>query len=151
MAQMRAAYPDFRMPGYVMRLDADGKTSFVPWSKAAGGGARDPRRPEEDLPLRTYQVGWDEDPFPTDPIAKRTPQERTDSMMSRLVEGWKETGTIPGLSEEKVSELVARSWKRGQPLAAEDIRTAAANLLADAEVKYELSERKKVVRTSPSD
>src|SRR3990167_8407034 len=98
MAAMRLAYPDFQMPGYVMRLDADGTTSFVPWHKAAYGGAYDPNRQGENLPLRTYAVGWDEDPFPVDPIKKRTAQERTNSMMERLMQGWKETGAIPRLS-----------------------------------------------------
>lgn len=148
---MRQAYPEFRMPGYVLRIEADGLSSFVPWHQAAGGGSFDPERPEENLPLRPLQATWDEDPFPTDPIAKRTPQERTDSMMENLLEGWKRTGTIPGLSEEKVSELVARSWKRGQPLSAEDVRTAAANLLGEAENRFEATERRKVVRTAPSD
>ena len=149
--EMRRAYPDLVIPGHVLRIDAEGTFSIVPWQEAAYGGSYDPQRPEEDLPLKTYALGWDEDPFPVDPIRKRTPQERTNSMMTRLVGDWRKTGGIPGLSEEKVRELVGRSWKRGNPLSAAEVRRAAASLLQDAEAKYEASERKKVVRTSPTD
>ena len=148
---MRRAHPDLVMPGYVLRIDADGSFSFVPWHKAAGGGAIDPRRPEDNLPLRTYGLGWDEDPFPLEPIKKRTPQQRTDSMMQRLLEGQRTLGQEMGLSEERVRELTARSWKRGQPVTAEHVRAAAATLLRVAEAKHEVSERKRIVRTSPSD
>lgn len=151
MEQMRQAYPDFRMPGFVLRIDADGMSSFVPWHQAAGGGALDPNRPEEDLPMRALRATWDEDPFPVDPIRKRTPQQRTESMMDNLVADWKRTGTIPGLSDEKVKELVGRSWKQGRPLTAAQVRAAAAALLQEAENRYEAAERKKVVRTAPSD
>lgn len=148
---MRQAYPGFQMPGYVMRIDADQMTSFVPWHEAAGGGAIDPNRPEEDLPMRPIVSTWDEDPFPVDPIRKRTPQERTDSMMENLLAGQRELGQEMGLSEDKVIELTARSWKRGQPVTAEHVRAVAASLLRDAENRFEASERKKIVRTSPTD
>ena len=36
-------------------------------------------------------------------------------------------------------------------MTAEDVRAAAATLLTQAENKFEASERKKVVRTSPTD
>ena len=149
--EMRRAYPNLVIPGHVLRIDAEGTFSIVPWQKAAYGGSYDPQRPEEDLPLKTYTLGWDEDPFPVDPIRKRSPQERMDSMMTRLVGDWRKTGGIPGLSEEKIRELVGRSWKRGNPLTAAQVRTAVATLLQNAETKYEASERRKVVRTAPSD
>ena len=101
--------------------------------------------------MRPIVSMWEEDPWQVEPVRKRTHQQRTDSMMENLLENWKQTGTIPGLSEEKVSELVSRSWKRGQPLTAADIRIAAGNLLQEAEGRFEASERKKVVRTAPSD
>lgn len=137
---MRQAWPDFVMPGHVMRIE-NGLTSFVPDHQAAhahGNGRA----------LNTYYESEQSvaEMFPVDPIKKRTPQERLDSLTKRIVE----SGLV-GLSEEKVQELVGRSWRRGKPLAAEDIRTAAATLLQGAESSYEASERRKVVRTAPSD
>ena len=143
---MRRAYPDASFPGHVTRLDADGTFTIVPEQQSAGAFGRgqalntvykSPRPIRED--------------FPVAPIKRRTPQERTESMMQNLLQEWQKTGTIPGLSEEKVSELVVRSWTRGQPLSADDVRRAAANLLAEAERKDNAAQAKKVVRRSPTD
>ena len=148
MKQMRVDNPGLELPGHVLRLQG-GMFTFVPWRQASGGGAR-----EEGHVVRgprVYELGFDEDPFPVDPIRRRTPQQRVESLTRKFLEDCRRAGKVPGLSDEKVTELTANSWKRGQPFTGEHVRQVAASLLADAENRYEASERKKVVRTSPTD
>ena len=138
---MRQAWPDFVMPGHVMRIE-NGLTSFVPDHKAVAPWSGEGRA------LNTYYTSEQtvDEMFPTEPIKKRTPQQRLDSLTERIAQ----TGLV-GLSEEKIQDLVGRSWKRGQPLTADQVRDAAASLLRDAENRFETSERRKIVRTSPND
>ena len=141
---MRLAHPDFVMPGHVMRIDPDGYTSFVPDRKAAmpwsgKGKAQTAYRSKETV----------QEIFPTEPIKKRTPQQRVDSMQKHMQEDAMKG--FPGLPEEKVQEVVRRSWQRGEPVAAEDVRAFATALMQEAENKFEAAESKKVVRTAPSD
>ncbi|HEX5912896.1 MAG TPA: hypothetical protein VFY54_07190, partial [Rubrobacter sp.] len=148
MEAMRKAYPDFVMPGYAMRIDDDGMFSFVPWHQATYGGVMDPDRPQDFRPRRQFQgeVSWD-----VKPIKKRTPQERLESLANSFMADVQKHGRIPGLDDEKTRELVGEAWRAGTPMTAEDVRAAAATLLTQAENKFEESERKKVVRTSPTD
>ena len=145
---MRAAYPDYQMPGYVMRHDADGTVSFVPSKQATFGGARDPSRPQDWQSPRGFsgEVSWD-----VPPIVKRTPQQRLESLANSFMEDVRKAGRIPGIDDAKTRELVGESWHSGRPFTAEDVRAAAATLLQQAETKFESAERKKVVRTSPTD
>ena len=145
---MRQAYPDFIMPGYAMRVDEDGMFSFIPWNEASFGGARDPDRPQDFLSPRAYSadVKWD-----VPPIQKRTAQQRLDSLANSFMEDCQKAGRIPGVDDETTRELVGESWRAGQPFSAEDVVAAARTLLQQAENKFEAAERKKVVRTSPTD
>ena len=144
---MRQAHPAFVMPGHVMRIDADGYTEFVPdhlavdpWS-GKGRALQTAYRSKETI----------KELFPTEkPRVKRTPQQRVDSMQKHMQDD-AQRGGFPGLSEEKVQELVRRAWKRGQPVSADDVRKVAAGMIQEAENKFEASERKKVTRTAPSD
>ena len=92
------------------------------------------------------------DPFDKPPpIQKRTPQQRLESLANSFMEDCMAAGRIPGVDDEKTRELVGESWRQGRPFTAEDVRTAAATLLQQAENRFEASERKKVVRTAPRD
>ncbi len=144
---MRTTYPHFTMPGYGVRVQ-DGMFQFIPWQHLSGGGARE--HGEVVRGPRHFTVTPNE-PLVAPPIQKRTPQQRLSSLSQKWIEDTRKAGGIPGLSDAKVSELVGRSWKRGDPFTAEDVRAAAATMLSEAENKYEASERKKIVRTAPSD
>ena len=143
---MRQAHPGFVMPGHVMRIDADGYTTFVPdkqavapWSgkgEALNTAYRSKETVQELFPIQKHRV-------------KRTPQQRVDSMQQHMMQDAQQG--LPGLSEEWVQAQVRRSWKAGQPVSADDIRAAAAALLAQAEAEYEGAQRKKVVRDPATD
>ncbi len=150
IARLRELNPGFTMPGHVMRYDADGMVSFVPWRQAGGGHgwAGDP-----GAPARGFVATWDEDPWPKDPIRKRTPQQRVDSLMLKFIDDCKRTGTVPGLSDERIRAIVGEDWKDGQArgITAEDVRAVATHFLSEAANRHEASEYKKVTRTAPSD
>jgi len=145
MEAMRQAYPDLIIPGHVMRIDADGMFTIVPEVQGAGAFGRGRALQTAYRSKETIR-----EIFPVEPIKRRTPQQRLDSLHA----SWAPEATaggFPGLSEEQVRELVGRAWKRGEPVSSDDVRALAASMLEQAETKREASERKKVVRTSPTD
>jgi hypothetical protein len=146
MHAMRREYPGWEAKGYVWRLEK-GLASLVPWHQASGGGARDSQGRITKGP-RVYQLEFDENPFPVKPIKKRTPQERIESLISRFGEDM-QAGRV--LKPEQLEDIAADSWKRGEPVNGEALRTVAAYCLGEAEKKFEATERKKIVRTSPTD
>ena len=133
LAQVQAMareYPNLVIPGHVLRRDDSGMYSIVPENQAATSHGT-------DNALRTAYRSKEpiSELFPQDPIKKRTPQERLDSMTARMAPDTVGRGGFPGLSDEKVSELVGYFWKRGRPVTAADVRAAAATLLQQAEAQ----------------
>lgn len=133
---MRRAYPDFSLTGYHWRVE-NGRFSLVHWSQVT-----DVSRP------RGFALGFDEDPFPLEPIRKRTPQQRVDSLISRFGEDLK-AGRV--MTQDQLQDITANAWKRGQPVSGEAVRTVATALLETAERRQEAKQDKQVVRTAPSD
>ena len=69
-----------------------------------------------------------------EPIKKRTPHERVDSLMLKFISDMKTAGTIPGVDDEKVREIVGEAWKTGRTeITADVVRTVAAHFLNQAE------------------
>ena len=133
---------ELKLKGYVLQYDALSSTyGVVPWYEAGGG--------EQFGTLRAPRGGQAQFEAP-DPIKRRTPMERVDSLMLRLVDDCKRTGTIPGLEDWRIKLLVGESWKAGKNLSGEDIRRVAANLLARAEKEKQLADFKKVADYSPT-
>lgn len=86
---------------------------------------------------------------PLDPIRKRTPQERVDSLMLRLIEDCKAAGTVPGLDDMRISHILGEAWKTGRSeVTAEVIRQVAQDFLADAEAKKNHADYKRTVTPS---
>lgn len=134
---------ELKLQGYVLQYDALSQTyGVVPWHQAGGG--------EKFGTLRSKPRGGEGVFAPIDPIRKRTPMERVDSLMLRLVDDCKRTGTIPLVDDARIKLLVGESWKAGKNLSAEDIRTVAANLLRRAEKEKQLADFKKVADYNPS-
>ena len=89
---------------------------------------------------------------PLDPIVKRTPQERVESLMQRFIEDCLIAGTVPGLDDARISAIVGASWEAGRSqVTGEVIRSIAANLLQEAENRKKVADYKKVVTPSPND
>lgn len=120
--------------GYVWRQNLDGTMELVHWSKASGGGRSTDRTLEK--PERGFAATWDEDPWDLPPIVKRTPQERKESLIKRWFDDCKAAGTIPGLTDEQVTELLGEDWKTGTTeMTGEVVAKLAAVMLEDAERK----------------
>lgn len=138
---MRRAYPDFVMPGYVIRLE-EGYFSFVPWNQATGGGQGGTR------PARGYQMKWSEEdyPFHRAPTRKRTPQQRLDSLADRIAEDTK-AGRV--LTAEELQRVTVNAWKRGEPVSGEAVRAVAAMALSKAEERAKPEDRGRVPNVTP--
>lgn len=123
---------ELQMQGYVLQHDVLSKTyTIVPWYEAGGG--------EQFGKLRDPRVFQGEPDFgPIDPIKKRTPMQRVDSLMLRLIEDCKAAGTVPGLDDARISLILGEAWKSGRnEVTAEVIRKVAADFLAKAEKEHE--------------
>lgn len=84
---------------------------------------------------------------PNDPIIKRTAQERKNSLMLKMIEDCKRAGTVPGLSDERISEIVGEAWKAGESqVTAEVVREVAAHFLQQAENDHNAKLAKQITR-----
>jgi hypothetical protein len=134
---------ELKLQGYVLQYDVVSQTyGVIPWHEAASGAEFGTFRPDNRGGTGTFA--------PIDPIKKRTPMERVDSLMLRFIDDCKRTGTLPGVEDWRIKLLVGESWKAGKRLTGEDIRTIAANLLARAEKEKVLADYKKVADYNPS-
>lgn len=140
----QATADELKLQGYVLQYDALSQTyGVVPWHEAGGAENFGPQSSTvTQTGLRAPRMG--QGTFaPVDPIKKRTPMERVDSLMLRLVDDCKRTGTIPLVDDARIKLLVGEAWKAGKNLTAEDIRTVAANLLKRAEKEKQFTDYKK--------
>jgi len=121
--------------GYVAQASADGTCRFVPWWKSNRLAPRDERKGETPR-ARVYTTDADVSAYlgqGLPEIKKRTPRERTASLMMRLMQDVRATGRL-ALSDDEIRAIVGESWKAGQPMAADDVRKIAAYYLGVAEV-----------------
>ena len=71
-------------------------------------------------------------PNDTDPIVKRTPAQRTDSLVQSIISDCMAAGSVPGFSNEKMTELLGYPWINGISVMTDAVaRTIAAKFLAD--------------------
>jgi hypothetical protein len=119
--------------GYVWRQDLDGTMQLVHHTQATGGGRTTGGRPER--PDRLYVAT--EDPWgDLPPIVKRTPQERKESLIAKWWDACRAAGTVPGLTDEQVTEIIGEDWKTGKSeMTGEIVERLAAAMLNDAERK----------------
>jgi hypothetical protein len=136
---------ELEMQGYVLQFDAVSRTyAVVPWQQASAAMRMDAPDPaQRQLVSGSHQF----DPSELPPIVKRTPAQRVDSLMLKWIEDMKAAGTIPGVDDAKVKEIVGEAWKSGRTeITAEIVRKVAAHFLADAENKREAANFKRTVR-----
>jgi hypothetical protein len=143
---------ELKLQGYVLQYDALSQTyGVVPWYEAGGAESFGPYSSKvTQTGLRAPRGGSASFGPPPDPIKKRTPMERVDSLMLKLVDDCKRTGTIPLVDDARIKLLVGESWRAGKQLTGEDIRRVASNLLARAEKEKQLADFKKVGDYNPS-
>ena len=141
------------LQGYVLRQDLDGTVRWVHHSKATGGGGNFGAPVE--VTTRNYEAVWDknEGPGPWDlpPIVKRTPQQRVDSLMLRFIGDCQKAGTVPGVSDARISEILGEAWKTGRnEITADIVRRVAQHFLGEAEAKHKETLSHKVADYRPS-
>jgi hypothetical protein len=131
---------ELKLQGYVLQYDALSQTyGVVPWYEAASGAEFGTFRPDNRGGTGTFA--------PIDPIKKRTPMQRVDSLMLRFIDDCKKTGTVPGLDDARISHILGESWKAGRnEVTAEVIRRVAASFLAKAEREHEAKLAKQITR-----
>jgi hypothetical protein len=81
--------------------------------------------------------------FQNDARAKRTWQERADSMAKRIMTQFQQGGLSPSV----FAEVQAEAWKIGVPLSFDQCRELGEKYLARAHKEWEDEQRHKVVRT----
>lgn len=95
---------------------------------------------------KTYVL---ENAFQVEPIKKRTPQKRVDSLMLGLIDESKKTGLAPLLSDPRVKEIVSQAAIDGRTgVTAEEVRRIAQLFLDRAEKERNERESHLVVRPS---
>lgn len=125
------------LKGYVATLTIGGNFMFVPWNKAAGGGYSGEgtgsvgSRNGSDYG-KEQQAVFLKETLP--PIVRRTPQQRLESLLSKVGEDLK---------------LLIYD-QDGNPATGEQIRRVAADALQVAETEFKKSEDKRVTKTDGS-
>lgn len=139
-------YREVVIEGYVARANADGTCEFVPWHKSDAIRARFGQARVYE-PSRNWAEDMRQDVEAQYPIRRRTPQERVAAMVMRLMLEAKEHGTVPGLPQEKLREIVGEYWKNGITEVTEDmVRKVAAHYMSVAEIDNKEADRKRVTR-----
>lgn len=134
LEKLRAQYPDlarvYARHGYVWRMDLDGTMEMVHYTKATGGGGSFGQPAER--PMREFAATGD--PFNLDelpPIRKRTPQERIDSLMSKVSEDFK-AGRVLTLDEVNTHR---EGRAKATELTGEVVKEVAQSFLERAEAE----------------
>jgi hypothetical protein len=131
MAEFRKdpAMTGWAAKGYVWEQGLDGTLELVHWKKSILDN-------EVENPRLYVDERSTEEVFPTEPIEKRTPQERKDSLINRWWDACRKAGTVPGLSDEQLTNLFGREWKTGvSEITYADIERMASAMLNEAENK----------------
>ena len=158
----QATAKELEFRGYVLQYDAlSGTYAVVHWTQASQPFRQDGSRAQR----RAVSKSIGADAFGTlDPIVKRTPQQRVDSLMAKWLVEMKQAGGLPHLMGEPPSGLttaerddfyrrkkeegevmdnaikaiVGEAWKDGRTeITADIVRTVAAHFLSEAEVQHE--------------
>ena len=100
-------------------------------------------------PKQTYTIPVPDD---IDPIVKRTPHERTDSLVSSIIADCMQAGSVPGFSDARMTELLGYRWVNGISVMTDAVaRSIAAKFLTMAERLRREHEGHNVVDSSPQD
>ncbi len=131
---------ELKMKGYVLQFDVVSQTyGVVHWTQAASGADPGTFRPDTRGGTGLFE------PLPS--IQKRTPNERVDSLMMKMIDDCKKSGTVPGLSDERINTILGASkGTKRDGITAEEVRRVAAHFLQDAEDKHELKLSKQITR-----
>jgi hypothetical protein len=134
LAHLRATTSENELKGLVLRYNIDGTAQFVPWHQATGGGIQEGGR--DTRPLREYTVN-NPDFGEIEPIRKRTPAQRVDSLMLAWLEEMKKAGGFPTLQSGVAPRVRLEDGTSRPPTAAErdEFKRRRAQEIAENERK----------------
>jgi hypothetical protein len=141
---------DVTLVGYVSQANDDGTCQFVPWYKSERVLAK-----LQGVPFGKAVYTSEQDVFgdmrknveEQHPIVRRTPEQRVAAMMGRMLADAQRTGTIPGLSDEKIREITGEYWKTGVSTVTQDmVRKVAAHYLGLGEATNKEADRHRSTR-----
>jgi hypothetical protein len=141
----QAEADELKMQGYVLQYDVlSGTYGVVHWTHAGGA--------EDFGSVRKPRIAHDPAAFTKpEPIKKRTPMERVDSLMLRFIDDCKRAGTVPLMGDDRISLIIGEAWRAGRSeITGEVIRKVAADFLQKAENKQRADDFKKVADLKPT-
>ncbi len=123
--------------GFVFTLTIGGNFMLIPWNQAAGGGYGGPgKQGFIDTQSGGSSYGRPEthtfDKHDLPPVTKRTPQERVESLLSKVGDDLR----------------FYLSGQAGREVSGEETRRVAAGALQEADDAFEETESKRVTRTT---
>ena len=142
-AQLREAMTQevadkLRFKGYYLEVDNLGYYSLVHHSQSfSGRGAQLLDKSKDGELVVNERYGGKAHFEAPDAIQKRTPEQRLNSLVSKMWPEVKDAGHIPGIKDEDILPIVANLKLRTQRMTGETVRAVAAKYLADAEKKHE--------------
>ena len=102
------------------------------WTKGEGVRVVPASQSVYDLNSRTKKLRQHAEQHtfaPLDPVRKRTPEQRLESMVRRLV------GASPQTLEPILKQIAGEYWKQGAPVTVDALRAVASHYLNRAERK----------------
>lgn len=131
--------------GYCTQGTEDGTLQFVPyWESLA---FRTKHNTEKTYISHDFVDAMREEVEREHPILRRTPQERKMAMAMRIAGEYHRTGTIPGMTDPEVQELVGEAWGSGEPMTGEAIVELAKKLIEQAEVDNREADSHRITRS----
>jgi hypothetical protein len=123
-----------QLRGYVLQSEPEnGRFRFISINDSLVRGGRER--------LQRFSVAANDAWGDIDPIEKRTPEQRVESMMLKFAGECMALGRVPGLSDEQHRIILGAGWTGKRDITAEEVKAVCAYLLSDAENKREDSER----------
>ncbi len=131
------AVQGIQLAGYVMQFEpVKERFRFIRQEDTAFEGGRRARQYVLEDP-------WGE----IEPIVKRTPQQRVESLLLKFITDCKREGRIVGLSDSQIRDILGPTWTDGRKdITAEEIKTVAAWFIQNAEDRRNADNAKRVVR-----
>lgn len=120
-----------QLKGYVLQFEPEKARFRFIWPRSAANKAK-------------QYTGVFEEP---DPIQKRDPLARVDSLLRRFIEDCKAQGRVPGLSDYQIRQILGPAWTDGRKdITMEEVKTVAAWFINDAEQRRNAANFKRTVR-----
>lgn len=152
---------ELKFKGCVLRYSPFEQTiTIVPWHKADmyyvdADNDKNWEHVHRGSPVhRSINEGrtWKSPNFEIAPHVRRTPQQRLQSLMDRLVDDCKKHGTVPGVAHPMIQTIVGEAWKYGQTeVTGEFIRKVAQYFMEKANAAQRESDWKKIVSDPGAD